>query len=139
MADEIGTESEEEFAAGPAMKFLVVRAEVAAQEVQQNGMTPTLDRPYPALHLLWQRIRPQATLSDSVAATKLIHGWHDLDTKYRGRHRSSFLHMMADEAFERMQLIEDFLAASGITSLKQHEPDSPKHYLTRAEQAISGG
>jgi hypothetical protein len=47
--------------------------------------------------------------------------------------------MRSDEAFLRAELIENFLHDSGWTDLRAHEPDSPKHYLTRVESAISGG
>lgn len=41
------------------------------------------------------------------------------------------------EAAERFRLVLDYLNRSGLTSQKGAEPDSPGHYLTRKEGAIS--
>ncbi len=131
------TESTGEFAPGPATKVLVALQEAAYLEAEQNGTTPTLDRPYPALRLLWQRVRSQMALSGTDHAVQLRDGWADADRRYGGRRRSSFLHMEADEAFERLQLIEDFLAASGWTDLKARQPDSLVPLLTKEELEVS--
>ncbi len=41
------------------------------------------------------------------------------------------------EAAERFRLVLDYLNRSGLASQKAAEPDSPGHYLTRKEGAVS--
>ncbi len=125
----------------PAGRLLVDLDRQAQLQLEMRGLTPYDEDYYPALAVLWVRVRGLAVANRDrtpEATGNLLSAW-DLADRQAGDPWGDDWKMYWREAAYRYRLMSDYLTNAGPYGFDSGEVDSPKHYVTKREAEISRG
>lgn len=125
----------------PAGRILTDQIQKVQDEMRVNWSRTRDPRGFPELSNLWISAKSTALTrldkdADDRAASLLLSEWAQADTFHTSPDSRGWA-LPWGEAHERFEAIQIYMVRSGLLEPTNAEPDSPRHYLTKKELAIS--